>query len=503
MSVLSQANTNNVARQIQTASRLARAANWLTFNQVPDIRLANQVLTPLTQISQQNKDQNVISQKLWQKINDQPALTQNIFNDLQNSWLINYQLDKATQRSWSNFWHTVKTSWPEISQLITGPSQVLIVFQNQNELRAGGGFMGSYALIKIQDGKVSDISFEDIYDADGQFSGFMAAPPGVKEYLSSDRGMRLPDANWSADPTQAAKDILSYFSLGKRIDIDLLVMTNQQVLADLLKLTGPVYLPDYQTTVTAENFNQLLQDRGNFFPGSREKTSRLQSLFNQLKIKLSSPNLALQTIKNLAPLSLKKKDLYFYSNRPTVQAALQQLSVTADFGLKPDDNLLYLLESNVGINKVNQFTQRNLSIKPATDSLILDLQISNQATSAGQTASAKNSSTAPRLDYVNYQRLVMPASWQINTIAVNDKKVEKFDEIQIQLNDGYLAKQVGFLLSVAPSTQLNLHIELKTPGQINRLRLVRQPGQEVYPVNIILSPDTKTIMLDHDQTVSW
>src|SRR5579859_7780532 len=89
--------------------------------------------------------------------------------------------------------------------LLTNTHRYVILFQNSEELRATGGFMGSYALVELQNGRLTKLDIQDIYQPDGQFYGFVEAPPGVKDYLSSGKGLRLPDANWSPDfPTSAA-----------------------------------------------------------------------------------------------------------------------------------------------------------------------------------------------------------------------------------------------------------------------------------------------------------
>ena len=53
---LGQGRTTNWDRQVKTATKLAKASNILTFNYVPDLRLANQVLSLLAQTANQTND---------------------------------------------------------------------------------------------------------------------------------------------------------------------------------------------------------------------------------------------------------------------------------------------------------------------------------------------------------------------------------------------------------------------------------------------------------------
>lgn len=48
----------------------------------------------------------------------------------------------------------------------TRPTRILILNQNNDELRAGGGFPGTVFLLDFEDGKIKNISFHDIYELD-------------------------------------------------------------------------------------------------------------------------------------------------------------------------------------------------------------------------------------------------------------------------------------------------------------------------------------------------
>ena len=106
-----------------------------------------------------------------------------------------------------------------VEQLSSQQQKWIIIFQNSNELRATGGFMGSYSIIDINQGKIVSITTEDIYDADGQFPGFVDPPHGVKEYLSSGNGLRLPDANWNPDTKKSSQQVLHFFALGNKQNV--------------------------------------------------------------------------------------------------------------------------------------------------------------------------------------------------------------------------------------------------------------------------------------------
>ena len=49
-----------------------------------------------------------------------------------------------------------------------GRRKYAILFQNNMEIRATGGFIGSFGILNFENGKLYDLAIYDVYDADGQ-----------------------------------------------------------------------------------------------------------------------------------------------------------------------------------------------------------------------------------------------------------------------------------------------------------------------------------------------
>src|SRR6185369_5710886 len=82
-----------------------------------------------------------------------------------------------------------------------GQKTYLLIFENYDEERATGGFIGTYGVLKVSNGSINKLQISSIYDLDGQIFEQIAAPgpfqPDIKRW-----GIR--DANWFADfPTSA------------------------------------------------------------------------------------------------------------------------------------------------------------------------------------------------------------------------------------------------------------------------------------------------------------
>jgi len=90
-----------------------------------------------------------------------------------------------------------------------GPRKYLILFQNNNEIRPTGGFIGSYAFLYLNEGKIEELSIDDIYNPDGQIDvrNIRVTPPKpIGDFLIEDR-MYIRNANWDPDLPRSAAAI--------------------------------------------------------------------------------------------------------------------------------------------------------------------------------------------------------------------------------------------------------------------------------------------------------
>ena len=148
-----------------------------------------------------------------------------------------------------------------------GKRQYLILFQNNMEIRPGGGFIGSYGLAQLENGKLVSFKVHDVYDADGKLTAHIDPPFGLRRYLGSSH-LYLRDSNFGIDFVEDGKQAarLLQWETGEKVDGVLAVDTT--FLRKLLMVMGKVTVPDYNETVTAENFYLITQAHAekDFFP---------------------------------------------------------------------------------------------------------------------------------------------------------------------------------------------------------------------------------------------
>lgn len=121
----------------------------------------------------------------------------------------------------------------------------LILFQNNAELRPGGGYIGSFGILKIRDGQAVDFQVHDSNIFDGRIPDTIVPPYPMKETLRIP-SWKFRDSNWSPDfPTNAAKaeEFYRMGEGGERFDGVFAITT--EVLSSVLRLTGPIEVPGY------------------------------------------------------------------------------------------------------------------------------------------------------------------------------------------------------------------------------------------------------------------
>lgn len=350
-----------------------------------------------------------------------------------------------------------------------GRKKYLLLLQNNMELRPTGGFIGSFAVITFEKGRLLDFIVEDVYSADGQLKGHVDPPPALEKYLG-EAGWYLRDSNFSPDfPTSAQQ---AEWFLEKEIgqNVDGTIGINLNFIKSLLLAAGPVQLPEYNETISADNLFERAEYHSeiDFFPGSTQKKSFLTVLTNFLFEKIkhlppqSSLNLFGQWQKNL-----QSKDvmLFFHDNKLQKRIHLLgwggeikdiKFGTASQFQGSGLIDYLMIVDANLGVNKANYFITRNISFTATiTDKgeVINNLQIDYHNDS--------KSETWPGGTYKNYLRIIIPGD--VDKIIVkeknnNDSSYKTMLKSKIDESQDFNKKIFGFLTEIKPQESKKIQV---------------------------------------------
>jgi hypothetical protein len=137
-----------------------------------------------------------------------------------------------------------------------GPRKYLFLFQNNQEMRATGGFIGTYGVMNILNGRIDKFFIDGIFNPDGQLREKVVPPKPIQKISAA---WSLHDSNWFPDfPASAEKATWFYEKTGGPT-VDGVITMTPTVMQKLLRITGPIEMAEYGVTVDENNFLEEIQ----------------------------------------------------------------------------------------------------------------------------------------------------------------------------------------------------------------------------------------------------
>lgn len=297
------------------------------------------------------------------------------------------------------------------------PKTYLLVFENYDELRATGGFIGTYGILKTQNGKINDLKIESVYNLDGRINDLIQAPlpmqPGIAKW-------RMRDANWFVDFPQSAQKLLYFFEKGSGT-ADGVIAVTPQLFSQLLTLVGPIEMPQYNTTLTAENFQEVVQFKTSvdYDPQKNEPKKLLADFSLILLNRLVDLNQAqwfdlFQIILN----NLNQKQILIYSKDFSTQEIVKRAGFDGRIRETPYD-YLSIYNTNLSGTKTDLKIEQGVQFK---SKLLSDNSIVNSLT-----ISRKNTAESLNRDFI---RILVPLGSKL--ISATGFTQENFEPSKIK-----------------------------------------------------------------------
>ncbi len=256
----------------------------------------------------------------------------------------------------------------------------LLVFQNSNELRATGGFLGSFALMDVDDGAVArlEVPGGGPYDLEGSSLVRVMAPVPLRMLRATRNGeWQFWDANWWPDYPTSARKLAWFYERSRGPSVDGVIAVTAPFLERVLAVTGPVPMPAYGVTVTAENFIAETQTQVEL------RYDRTQNRPKQFIADLASvliPRLTQAGVEQqpalLAALieGLRTREIQLYSSHPSVQTLISQLGYSGELKATGEDDFLSVVVTNLGGGKTDGVISQRLSVTAeiAPDGTVVD-----------------------------------------------------------------------------------------------------------------------------------
>ncbi len=261
------------------------------------------------------------------------------------------------------------------------PRTVLLVFQNDDELRATGGFVSSVAELTLENGALTDLTFMDSYAVEAHEAAHPPAPKPLARWMDASI-LLFRDANWSADFCESAQVMAALYSMDMGRQVDLVVAVNASLAARLLEALGPIWLEGYDLEVTSANVHEVaatfwaqpLESPGIEAQGAAwgewlaHRKDIGAALVRGLVERLG--RIAAADLPGLASVleeAIARKDLLVWAPADgDLQGDLRRAGW--DGAVRPSSgDYVMVVESNVGWNKVNRRVSRTVAYRVELD----------------------------------------------------------------------------------------------------------------------------------------
>lgn len=372
--------------------------------------------------------------------------------------------------------------------------QWLILFENNSELRPGGGFLGVFGLLLMRDGEIKNLLVSDTYAIDQlvEVPEYTAiAPAPLTEYLGVSKWY-FRDANWSPDfPTsaQAAAQLLrqEVSFLGQPVpEIHGVLGFTPTLASRLINLTGPITIDGI--TFNSDNIRDLLEYEVEY--GFKEKDipfDERKAIVSELSNELIDRLMNLPTTKwtDLFAVildSFADKQIHLYSFDESTQSAFVDAGWSGAIDVGTSDDQLLVVDANLAALKTDPVVERtiNYSIAP-----------NDQGYQATTAITYKNTGTFTMFTtrYRTYTRVYAPLHSQLISVSgqTSGDGADVADDLGLTSFGAFISIEPGAEGTLTFTYQLPAQVATAIENDVYQLLVFKQLGADDHALTLDLN----------------
>ncbi len=352
---------------------------------------------------------------------------------------------------------------------LEGKKTYAVLLQNNQELRPTGGFIQAIALLTFDNGKLVSSSVQSVYELDKKISGEVQPPADLTKYLG-EKQWYLRDGNWNADFPSTGKQIAWFISKATGRDIDGVIAFNLYTLKDILKVLGPIEVPEFNEVISDKNIFERMEFHSEvILVDSANSLDYSTTIFKHILEKIRKIKKA-----NITPLvtavqkNFEERQLLVTVFNNDVESNLDSLGWSGKLIMPSCPTKLstkeckidYVgqVEANVGVNKANYYLTRQITQK---------IELNRQEAKHSRIIKYHNnarSNSWPKGTYHSYQRFYLPNNANIDSILIDGVLLTKE---QFSFTDKLGFKEIGFLVTVPIQKEVAVEVNYSTPLAFN------------------------------------
>jgi hypothetical protein len=358
----------------------------------------------------------------------------------------------------------------------------LVLLQNNMELRPGGGFLGQYVVIGIQDGEVKNFYFEDANLLDQRIHAKVAPPYPLQRKLSLKK-WKFRDSNFSPEFPENVRQAKKFFGYsGRNNKFDGVFAVNATVLNDLLKITGPISLNGGRYVYNGDNAISKLEEQVEkpYLFNENLNTQNRKWIMKNLAEAIKNRLINFENVPKLVEFTRKElveKNIQLNFKDEDLQKSIEQVGWAGEVNKNWDGDYVMLVDANLGALKSDYFVKRslnyNIDLTGEVPKAIVDYKYNHTATHGDWRTS----------DYHSYIRLYVPKGAELTK-----RVMVSYPITREEFNKTYF----GVYFDALMNRETTAHFEYDLPANIKenyKLLIQKQSGIGSVPVHIHLKND--------------
>jgi hypothetical protein len=379
-------------------------------------------------------------------------------------------------------------------------TNLLVLIQNNEELRPTGGFISSVALLKLEGHRLADMSYMSSYDVEAYHAAHPPAPPALQEHMQA--GVLLfRDANWSPDFATSAQVLAALYEMDMGERVDIIVALDIACAELIISALEPLPVPGYDVTLATDTLMATVVEfweRPLDAPSIDERQGasadwwRHRKDFGGALLQAGLARMRRLSAIDIQRLALALKEsaetkhlLVWAIENETLQSDLRRMGWDGRLEETSGD-MLMIVDANVGWNKADRYIERSFDYQ---------VVLEGERPRAQLTLTYQHRSTAPIAECVHearyqdsYDALANQCYWNyVRVFVPRGSRLIRDDggqgEVDVTLADGRLS--FGKLILVPTGETRTLQWEYLLPQTVGdsarknqryELLVQKQPG---------------------------
>jgi len=417
---------------------------------------------------------------------------------------------------------TVKEIKPIITHLkpilgVDKPKNYLLLFQNDAELRPTGGFLTAYAILSVDQGKLSTSNSHDIYSLDNRFGNRLPAPDPIKNYHKNVFNWHLRDMNLSPDFKVSMDTFLeNYDKVEDKDKLDGVIAVDTQVLVNLLEVLGPIGVSGFGN-FSAENdarcdcpqvFYELEVYADQPVAGLKEERKGIIGplMHSILLNAMGSPRKQWPLFMNVLFTNIAEKHLLLYFFEENIQKTMEVLNASGRIK-EYDGDYLHVNDCNFAGAKSNMFIKESFlqEIEVEADgSIVKTLTIDYKNPAPPSNCNLEAGELCLNGLYRDWVRVYVPKGSELIEVKGSEVEAKTYQDLGKTVFEAFYGDQSP----LRPLGRAQLIFKYQLPfkydkSQPYKILIQKQPGTYGYENVINFNGQEQTFELKTDREIKF